>query len=59
MEDKTVARAREGALFAFECLCEKLGRLFEPYGARWEFDSNSVFTYVIQGLLVGAPFYTC
>ena len=31
IEDKTDALAREGALFAFECLVEKLGRLFEPY----------------------------
>lgn len=31
IEDKTDAAAREGALFAFECLVEKLGRLFEPY----------------------------
>jgi HEAT repeat protein len=31
VEDKNSAKAREGALLGFECLCEKLGRLFEPY----------------------------
>lgn len=31
IEDKKSSGAREGALLAFECLCEKLGRLFEPY----------------------------
>ncbi|PIA40115.1 hypothetical protein AQUCO_02500083v1 [Aquilegia coerulea] len=31
LEDRNSAKAREGALLAFECLCEKLGRLFEPY----------------------------
>lgn len=30
-EDKREARIREGALLAYECLCEKLGRMFEPY----------------------------
>ena len=31
VEDKASASAREGALLGFECLCLKLGRLFEPY----------------------------
>ena len=31
VEDKANASGREGALMAFECLCTKLGRLFEPY----------------------------
>ena len=30
-EDKGSPSAREGALLAFQCLCAKLGRLFEPY----------------------------
>ncbi|OWM67342.1 hypothetical protein CDL15_Pgr000794 [Punica granatum] len=29
--DRNSAKRREGALMAFECLCEKLGKLFEPY----------------------------
>ncbi|XAR48876.1 hypothetical protein NMG60_11031843 [Bertholletia excelsa] len=29
--DRNSAKCREGALLAFECLCENLGRLFEPY----------------------------
>ncbi|MCO5572014.1 hypothetical protein L7F22_025765 [Adiantum nelumboides] len=31
VEDRNSAKSREGGLFGFECLCEKLGRLFEPY----------------------------
>ena len=29
--DKKAAHRRQGALFGFECLSERLGRLFEPY----------------------------
>ncbi|KAJ0080466.1 hypothetical protein Patl1_23083 [Pistacia atlantica] len=29
--DRNSAKRREGSLLAFECLCEMLGRLFEPY----------------------------
>ncbi|KAH7543347.1 hypothetical protein FEM48_Zijuj02G0174600 [Ziziphus jujuba var. spinosa] len=29
--DRNSAKRREGALLGFECLCETLGRLFEPY----------------------------
>uniref|UniRef100_A0A803KNN2 TOG domain-containing protein n=1 Tax=Chenopodium quinoa TaxID=63459 RepID=A0A803KNN2_CHEQI len=31
LTDRTSAKCREGALLGFECLCEKLGKLFEPY----------------------------
>ena len=31
VEDKSSADVREGALFAFQALVEKLGRMFEPY----------------------------
>ncbi|KAI3427088.1 hypothetical protein D9Q98_007027 [Chlorella vulgaris] len=31
VEDKGSVEAREGSLLAFECLSDKLGRLFEPY----------------------------
>jgi len=31
VEDKSSAAVREGALFAFQALVEKLGRMFEPY----------------------------
>ncbi|XP_074307849.1 protein ILITYHIA [Silene latifolia] len=31
LTDRASAKCREGALLGFECLCEKLGKLFEPY----------------------------
>lgn len=31
LADRSSAKSREGALLAFECFCEYLGRLFEPY----------------------------
>ncbi|GMN25829.1 hypothetical protein TIFTF001_001087 [Ficus carica] len=31
LTDRSSAKCREGALLGFECLCETLGRLFEPY----------------------------
>ncbi|URD74488.1 hypothetical protein MUK42_09064 [Musa troglodytarum] len=31
LQDRNSAKSREGAILGFECLCEKLGRLFEPY----------------------------
>ncbi|KAG9447741.1 hypothetical protein H6P81_013869 [Aristolochia fimbriata] len=31
LEDRNLAKSREGALLGFECMCEKLGKLFEPY----------------------------
>lgn len=31
IEDKDKPAGRQGALFAFECMCYTLGRLFEPY----------------------------
>ncbi|XP_019420925.1 PREDICTED: eIF-2-alpha kinase activator GCN1 isoform X4 [Lupinus angustifolius] len=40
LAERNSAKSREGALLGFECLCETLGRLFEPY----------VNEYVIQML---------
>ncbi|KAL6988990.1 eIF-2-alpha kinase activator GCN1 [Sarracenia purpurea var. burkii] len=31
LTDRNSAKCREGALLEFECLCDKLGKLFEPY----------------------------
>ncbi|XP_057801902.1 protein ILITYHIA-like [Salvia miltiorrhiza] len=31
LSDRNSAKSREGALLAFECFCDKLGRIFEPY----------------------------
>ncbi|XP_052734790.1 protein ILITYHIA [Vigna angularis] len=31
LAERSSAKSREGALLGFECLCETLGRIFEPY----------------------------